>query len=391
MTVSMSHKFIWILAASAFASTFSGRAVEPMVGVIARDLAAPVETIALLAAAFTLPYAFIQPILGPVGDAMGKERIMKISLIVLLAALALSTVATDAATLFVLRVVAGIAAGGVIPLALALLGDRIEMARRQVAISRFLVAVIIGQLAGSSLAGILADLVGWRGVFAVSTAMMGGALAATLVGFRHAPRGSAFDLGTAIGRYRAILANGRARMLFLLVFVEAVAIFGLFPYVAPLLEERGAGGPTQAGLALAGFAIGGLVYSVLIGWLMRTLGLRRMLMAAGLAAAVANLAIGFGSSWQFDAAALVLLGLGFYMLHSLFQTQVTELAPESRASAVAIHAFSFFVGQALGVVLIGWGLRSVGLLPTMALAALLILGVGLTAAFALTGPAQRAR
>jgi predicted MFS family arabinose efflux permease len=124
---------------------------------------------------------------------------------------------------------------------------------------------------------------------------------------------------------------------------------------------------------------------------MRTLGLRRMLMAAGLAAAVANLAIGFGSSWQFDAAALVLLGLGFYMLHSLFQTQVTELAPEGRASAVAIHAFSFFVGQALGVVLIGWGLRSVGLLPTMALAALLILGVGLTAAFALTGPAQRAR
>jgi predicted MFS family arabinose efflux permease len=375
MTVSMSHKFIWILAASAFASTFSGRAVEPMVGVIARDLAAPVETIALLAAAFTLPYAFIQPILGPVGDAMGKERIMKICLIVLLAVLALSTVATDAATLFVLRVVAGIAAGGVIPLALALLGDRIEMARRQVAISRFLVAVIIGQLAGSSLAGILADLVGWRGVFAVSTAMMGGALAATLVGFRHAPRGSAFDLGTAIGRYRSILANGRARTLFLLVFVEAVAIFGLFPYVAPLLEERGAGGPTQAGLALAGFAIGGLVYSVLIGWLMRTLGLRRMLMAAGLAAAVANLAIGFG----------------FYMLHSSFQTQVTELAPESRASAVAIHAFSFFVGQALGVVLIGWGLRAVGLLPTMALAALLILGVGLTAAFALTGPAQRAR
>ena len=270
MTVSMSHKFIWILAASAFASTFSGRAVEPMVGVIARDLAAPVETIAL-AAAFTLPYAFIQPILGPVGDAMGKERIMKICLIVLLAALALLDRRHGRGHAFVLRVVAGIAAGGVIPLALALLGDRIEMApaSRDQPLPR---RRDHRQLAGSSLAGILADLVGWRGVFAVSTAMMEWALAATLVGFRHAPRGSAFDLGTAIGRYRAILANGRARMLFLLVFVEAVAIFGLFPYVAPLLEERGAGGPTQAGLALAGFAIGGLVYSVLIGWLMRTLG-----------------------------------------------------------------------------------------------------------------------
>ena len=218
----------------------------------------------------------------------------------LLAALALSTVATDAATLFVLRVVAGIAGGGVIRLALALLGDRIEMARRQVAISRFLVAVIIGQLAGSSLAGILADLVGRRGVFAVSTAMMGGALAATLVGFRHASR-ALLDLGTAIGRYR----HPRERPCpdaFSPGLRRAVAIFGLFLRGAAL-EERGAGGPTQAGLAPAGFAIGGLVYSVLIGWLMRTLGLRRMLMAAGLAAAVANLAIGFGG-WQFDAAAL---------------------------------------------------------------------------------------
>ena len=34
------------------------------------------------------------------------------------------------------------------PLSLALIGDRVEMAQRQVALSRYLVAVIIGQLAG---------------------------------------------------------------------------------------------------------------------------------------------------------------------------------------------------------------------------------------------------
>jgi MFS family permease len=90
-----SRAFIWILAVSGFASTFSGRAVEPMVGVIARDLSTPVETIALLAAAFTLPYAFIQPILGPIGDAVGKERVMKMCLLVLLLALLGSVVAPD--------------------------------------------------------------------------------------------------------------------------------------------------------------------------------------------------------------------------------------------------------------------------------------------------------
>ena len=38
-------------------------------------------TIALLATAFALPYALIQPILGPVGDALGKRRIIVIATI----------------------------------------------------------------------------------------------------------------------------------------------------------------------------------------------------------------------------------------------------------------------------------------------------------------------
>ncbi len=66
---------ILILAVSGFASTSAGRSVEPLVGVIARDLASDPRTVALLATAFALPYAFIQPILGPIADALGKERI----------------------------------------------------------------------------------------------------------------------------------------------------------------------------------------------------------------------------------------------------------------------------------------------------------------------------
>src|SRR4028118_2095325 len=66
-----------------FASPFPGRAVEPMVGVIAWDLGSTPQTIALLSAAFALPYAFIQPVLGPIGDALGKERVMKVALTLL--------------------------------------------------------------------------------------------------------------------------------------------------------------------------------------------------------------------------------------------------------------------------------------------------------------------
>jgi predicted MFS family arabinose efflux permease len=381
-----SRNLILILATSGFASTFSGRAVEPMVGVIARDLASGFETIALLSAAFALPFAFIQPILGPVGDALGKERVMKVCLGVLLAALIASLFVGSTTQLFLLRILAGLAAGGVVPLAIALVGDRVDMAGRQVAISRFLVAIIVGQLAGSSLAGVMADYVGWRGVFALSAALMAFAFAATMIGFKGAAPGGRFDVGVALARYGEIVANPRARMLFMLVFVEAIAIFSLFPYLAPLIEARGEGGATEAGLALGGFAVGGLIYSMLVRWMLARVGLRFMLLGGGLFAALSLLAIGLAGNWKLDAVAMVALGLGFYMLHNSFQTQVTELAPTARASAVALHAFSFFVGQALGVVAFGVGLRHVGLLATVSASALIILGVGVVASISLTKP-----
>jgi predicted MFS family arabinose efflux permease len=388
-----SANLILILAASGFASTFSGRAVEPMVGILARDLGTPVETIALLSAAFSLPYAFIQPVLGPIGDALGKERIMKICLAVLFVSLLGSVLAPGAQALFVLRITAGIAAGGVVPLALALIADKVDMASRQVAISRFLIAIITGQLAGSSLAGILAEFMGWRGVFALASGLMLLAFTATAVGFRGTRTAGTFNLDVAVRRYGDILGNPRARTLFALVFVEAIAIFGIFPYIAPLLEMHGKGGAAEAGFAIGGFAIGGLAYSALVGWMLRRLGLRWMLVAGGVIAASALLALGFTRDWKFDALALMGLGLGFYMLHNSFQTQVTEVAPQARASAVALHAFSFFCGQALGVVAIGRGLQWIGQAPTLALAALIILATGVVAAVALTrGMAQpRAR
>jgi predicted MFS family arabinose efflux permease len=387
-----SRNLILILATSGFASTFSGRAVEPMVGVIARDLSSAPQTIALLSAAFALPYAFIQPILGPIGDALGKERVMKVALVLLLLALACSIFAPNAETLFTLRIIAGAAAGGSIPVSLALIGDRVEMAQRQVALSRYMVAVIIGQLAGSSLAGLLAEWIGWRGVFTLSTLMVALALAAIVLGFRNAPPGGRFDLQSALLRYRAILSNPRALILFSLVFVEGIAIFAIFPYVAPLLEERGGGGAAEAGFAIGGFAVGGLVYSVMVTWMLKRLGIGRILLGGGFFAGAALVVLGLGGDWKIDAAALLFMGLGFYMLHNTFQAQVTEVAPGARASAVALHAFSFFCGQALGVVLMGFGLRNIGLIGATSVAALIIVGVGLTASVLLTRPAaQRAR
>lgn len=371
-----------ILAFAGFASTFAGRSIEPLVGVLARDLQSDPHTVALLSTAFALPYALIQPILGPVGDALGKERIIAICLAILTLALAGCAVTTNLDTLFVLRMIAGGSAGGVVPLALALMGDRIPIERRQVAIGRFLVAVILGQLSGSTFAGLIEGVIGWTGVFAITAAVAALGCGAAWIGFdrRDAAAARRPEFRTAAARYRTILGNPRARILFGAVFIEAISVFGIFPHLAPLIEARGEGGAREAGLALAGFAAGGLLYSVSVGLLLRFLGMSRMLIGGGFICAGALVTLGLAGTWQLDCAALVAMGLGFYMLHNTFQVQVTEVAPTARASAVALHAFSFFCGQALGVAILGGALQSLGQGVSLGLCALVIAVLGVVTA-----------
>jgi predicted MFS family arabinose efflux permease len=386
------RRLILILAICGFASSFAIRSLDPLIGVVARDLQSDPHTIALLATALAIPYAFIQPILGPVGDALGKERIMKVCLAILTATLAASALTPDSVTLFVLRMVSGAAAGGVIPMVLATIGDRVEMARRQIAISRFLLAVIAGQLSGATLSGFLAESIGWRGVFALSSALALIGFAAALFGFaKTAAPTTVFDVSVALARYRAIIALPRARALFSFVFIEGVVIFGIFPFVAPLLEARGAGGPSEAGIIIAGFAAGGILYSALVAVLLRTLGLAWMLVAAGAFGAFGFAGIAVAGHWSVDAIAMVALGLSFYMLHNSFQTQVTEVAPQARGSAVALHAFSFFCGQAIGPVSLGFGFAVIGQAPTLLFGALAILALGIVAAWILAPAQLRAR
>jgi predicted MFS family arabinose efflux permease len=384
---------IMILALSGFASTSAGRSVEPLVGVIARDLVTDPRTVALLAAAFALPYALIQPILGPVADAIGKERIFPICLGTLAVAMALCAVAPTIEILFALRVLAGMAAGGVIPMSLGMIGDRVAMASRQVAISRFLAAVILGQLAGSSVSGLLADWIGWRGVFALAAALTAGAMVGAVFGFGKAERPQArFNLADALARYRRVVTNRRARFLFAFVFVDGVAFFALLPYIAPALEARGDGGPFEAGLVIAGFAVGGLVYSALVAWLLRVFGLGRMFVGGGIVAGFALAGLAVSGGWVLDAALMVALGLAFYMIHNSYQTQVTEVVPDARASAIALHAFSFFVGQAFGVALFGAGIGALGWTASLMVAAVVATALGLASAWVLVwGPQPRAR
>lgn len=73
------------------------------------------------------------------------------------------------------------------------------------------------------------------------------------------------------------------------------------------------------------------------------------------------------------------------MVHNGIQVQMLELAPEARGSSVSVHAFSLFMGQAIGPVVYGIALVQVGSLVTTVAAAAVMFVVGIVSARALHG------
>src|SRR5712692_2517151 len=83
-----------IVALVVFAQTLFTRAVDPVIPMIAGELAIDVKTAALLSSAYTFPYALVQPALGVTGDFFGKTRLMNLCLLVIALSALVCAVAT---------------------------------------------------------------------------------------------------------------------------------------------------------------------------------------------------------------------------------------------------------------------------------------------------------
>jgi DHA1 family inner membrane transport protein len=365
-----------------FITALASRATDPIIPPIAQDIGVDPNAVALLATAFALPFALVQPVLGPVGDMLGKVRVMIVCLAVTILAMLVSGLATDFSVLLGARIVAGIAGGGIFPVGIAVIGDLVPVQQRQVAIARWLTAVITGNMIGSSLAGVVADLVGWRGVFFVITALGVVALGVAIVSLRAAARVTPPGLSLAgfSAGYGKVFGNPRAKVCFSAVFVEGIVIFGLFPFVALLLLAAGEPRASIAGLVIAGFSGGGVISALLVPRMVARWRPDQLMIGGGAIAAFSLSIVAFDFIWPVQLAAFTLLGFGFYTLHASIQVQATELSADARGAAMSMHSFFFFVGHASGPVLYGLGFAKLGSALSIAIAAVIVLGVGFVCA-----------
>ncbi|OZI77490.1 MFS transporter [Bordetella genomosp. 12] len=366
---------IALLALAAFVSASAFRICDPMLPQLAQEFSTTTGQAGHAVTAFAVAYGLLQMFFGPVGDRYGKYRVVCLATFACAIGSAGAAMADSLDMLVVCRMLSGAAGAGIVPLSMAWIGDNVPYERRQATLARFLTGTILGMAAGSLAGGLFADTIGWRRAFLV---LVLGYIVVGLLLLAELRRQKTLGLFVQRGKAgQGFLAQARrvwsvrwARVVLVTVFFEGMLVFGTLAFAPAYLHDRFDVSLTMAGALVALYAVGGLIYTVVAGAVLRRLGERGLALAGGLVLSLAFLIYLLGPAWGWAILASALAGFGYYLLHATLQTNATQMVPDVRGTAVAWFASCLFMGQAAGVALAGALVDAVGAQALFGLAAM---------------------
>jgi predicted MFS family arabinose efflux permease len=374
-------RVVLLLSLAGFASAASLRATDPLLVLIAAEYAITPGAAAAVITAFAVSYGLFQVLHGPLGDRIGRIRVVCAAVAISALGSVACAMATSHGMLVAARFITGITVGALVPVSMAWIADVVAYERRQAVLARFLIGHILGIAFGVSAAGTLAAAFGWRAIFWVLAGLY---LLITLL-LLHELRGNAAmhvardeapaTLAAAFRNMAGLLGRPWVRVILVTVFVEGAFFYGALTFVAYDLHQRHGIGVAASGALVSAFAAGGLLYAVSAGRVVPLLGERGLVLGGGTLLGVAYLFLALAPGAGLAVFALVLAGGGIYMLHNTLQVNATQMAPETRGGAIALFAFCLFGGNSFGVwlaarVVDDWGTRPVFMAAGIGLALL---------------------
>jgi len=370
-----------LLGLAAFGSMASMRVCDPMLGALGHDFDVSTGEASRVIASFAVAYGVLQLFYGPLGDRLGKIRVINLATAGCAVFSALTALAPSLDVLVMARAAMGGAAAGIIPLSMAWIGDQVGYEQRQATLGRFMGATVTGMMAGQWFGGVASEYLGWRVAFGLLSVLF--ALAAFTLyrktGAQRAAHAHALTQTPPVPWQRsfhatfALLRLPRVRWVVSVTAMEGALAFGTLAFVPSRLVSTLGFSPSAAGGVMMLYGVGGLLYSQFVTRWLRLLGERGLALLGGALIAVSLWALAFVPVAAVAVAACFLAGLGFYMLHNTLQTQATQMAPHARGSAVTLFACLLFLGQSLGVLVVGSTVDQGGLTAAMALAGLGVL------------------
>jgi EmrB/QacA subfamily drug resistance transporter len=153
-----------VLALGVAGFTLLQSLVIPILPVVQRQLHTTQATVTWVLTAYLLSASIMTPILGRVGDMVGKERVFVAALSALAVGSLLAALARSIGFMVLARVIQG-AGGGVMPVAFGIVRDELPAERVTGAVGTLASLSAVGSGLGLVLAGPLADTLGYHWLF----------------------------------------------------------------------------------------------------------------------------------------------------------------------------------------------------------------------------------
>ncbi len=343
------------------------RICDAMLPELSRVFSVGLAQAAQVVSVFAITYGIAQLFFGPLGDRMGKYRIVTLSAFFCSVGSLVAVLAGSLDVLLFARLLMAVGAAGLIPLAMAWVGDSVPTDRLQEMLTRTGLGSTLGLVIGQLLGGLLTDALGWRWCFVFMTVLftvVGTLLytdlrrqGVTLLPQRAVVVPQAADavqpvvLPGFVKQAMIIVTGSWSRTVLLMAVVEGAVGFGVLAIWATHLHQRLGLSLSMAGAVVALYGLGGMLYMFMGRNLIARFGQQGLVIWGGAIVGVCACVLAFTPHWLPAIPASLFAGFGFFMFHNTMQATATGMAPEARGTAVSLFSSFLFLGQSIGVVL----------------------------------------
>lgn len=307
--------------------------------------------------AYAVATALLAPILVITTAKWPRKRAIQLALLMFGGGCAVCALAPSLGWLLAGRVLMG--AGAMFTaVASALTVSMVAPAQRGKALSIAFLGISISYAVGVPVGAWLGFEYGWRVPVWLSAAASLAALVAAswIVPANMASHGSSF------AGFRAAAMQPAVLRVWLRTLLYFVAIFSVFAYIGPVLQALNPMSTTELSLSLAAFGVSGIVGTLMGGWANDRFGpLRALKLQLSVLVVMMGLLPLTQGHMALTIAAMVVWGVAGFGMMAPQQSRLASLSPAQAPLLLSLNGSMLYVGTALGSVMSGALLGTVGL------------------------------
>ncbi len=336
---------VWTLSASNFVIGMGAFVLIGLVSPMAEGLSLPASRIGAAMTTYAIAYAVLSPLLVAATGSLGRRRVLAIGMVVFAVGNLATALAGGELALHLSRVVAAAGAGMFTPVTSSVAAALAPPDRRGAALAAVIVGLTVAQVAGVPAGSFVGYTFGWRAGFAMVVLL---ALPCLWLIWTRVPKGLEIP-PASLGDLARTLGNLPAMLAILITASFLGAIYVLYTYLAPLLEQTMGYGRNGVTGVLLVFGAGAVLGNIAGGRMADRLGpLRTLLLLSGAQAGIMPL---FALLPAPD-----LLAIGLVALWSVFgwsfmagqQMRILSILPERPGIVLSLNAAAIYVGAAAG-------------------------------------------